>query len=56
MIGKCQCCEQYKEQVKYLQGLLDRTLNLIAPKLEEPVDPKLESPEDERESITFGQG
>lgn len=38
MLGKCACCEVYKEQVKHLQGLLDQTLALIAPKTGEPVD------------------
>lgn len=30
-LGDCKCCIQYKAQVVYLQGLLDRTLAQIAP-------------------------
>lgn len=57
MLGDCKCCEALKEHNRYLQGCLDRTLNLIAPKHEEEIDPKLlGKPETEREEIKYGEG
>lgn len=48
-LGDCKCCQQYKSQVEYLQGLLDRTLAQIAPV------PEKEAPkEPEQQKETFG--
>lgn len=54
MLGKCDCCEVYKKEIEYLRGLLDRTLNLIAPKEEEKPDPRLKA--DEPEKMVLGDG
>lgn len=51
--GECKTCEAYKEQIKYLQGLLDQTLNMIAPKTEsveaEPVEPE------DKQTVKYGE-
>lgn len=54
MLGKCACCEVYKEQVKHLQALLDQTLALIAPKTAEPKNEEEESPQEG--VMRFGEG
>lgn len=41
MLGECKCCEVLKKQNEYLQGLLDRTLEIIAPKPQEIIFPEL---------------
>lgn len=53
MLGECKGCVVYKEQVRHLQGLLDQTLGLIAPKTSEPIDPPPE-PED-KDVERFGE-
>lgn len=55
MLGKCECCAVLKDEIKHLRGLLGQTLNLIAPKPEETVDPKL-VPDNEVEAQQFGEG
>ncbi len=35
-LGDCKTCQALREQVKHLQGLLDQTLNMIAPKTDSP--------------------
>lgn len=52
VLGECKCCAVYKEQVRHLQGLLDQTLGLIAPKTSEPVE-KEDVPED-AETVKYG--
>ncbi len=52
--GKCECCEVLKEQVKHLQGLLDQTMNLIAPKTgEPPVEPSEE--QEAKDKVQYGE-
>lgn len=53
--GKCECCEIYKKQLEYLQGLVDRQMAILAPKPEEPTDPKL-LVEDDDVIERIGQG
>lgn len=55
MIGDCKCCEAYKQQIKHLQSLLDRTMDIIAPKADQPLDQKLgKEKEQDAELITYG--
>lgn len=53
MLGECKCCAVYKEQVKHLQGLLDQTLGLIAPKTSEPAEQPEKVPD--VEVVKFGE-
>lgn len=56
MLGGCRTCMVLEERIKYLEGLLDRTMNIIAPKSEEPIDPKLaNAPENDRDVIRYGE-
>ncbi len=39
--GKCECCEAYKEEIKYLRGLVDRSMAIVAPMTADvPDEPK----------------
>lgn len=31
-LGDCKACEAYKEEIKHLRALVDRTMDIIAPK------------------------
>lgn len=53
MLGECKTCRVLEDRIRYLEGLLDRTLAIIAPKPEEPVDPKLKVDDD---ALVIGEG
>lgn len=56
MLGECRTCRVLEERIKYLEGLLDRTLGIIAPKPEEPIDPKLaDAPKNDLDVIRYGE-
>ncbi len=51
--GECKACEAYKDEIKHLRGLLDQTLDRIAPKTAVVDEPKAE--EAEKDVINYGE-
>lgn len=54
-LGDCKTCKVYEDRIKYLEGLLDRTLALIAPKVFEE-DNREPDQKPEGEGLKFGDG
>lgn len=58
MLNKCPTCEVLRQQNQYLQGLVNRMMDMTYPKVEKELAPELKPQDqiDEPEQITIGEG